>query len=83
MILVDINIPIYATSENTTHHRAARTWFEAQLNGSTKVGLLWNCLIGFLRIATNKRALSKAITCSTDGDFARFPGLRWTNPLAG
>lgn len=21
--------------------------------------------------------------CSTDGDFARFPGLRWKNPLAG
>jgi predicted nucleic acid-binding protein len=20
--------------------------------------------------------------CSTDGDFARFPGLRWVNPLA-
>jgi len=20
--------------------------------------------------------------CSTDGDFARFPGLRWENPLA-
>jgi predicted nucleic acid-binding protein len=19
--------------------------------------------------------------CSTDGDFARFPGLRWINPL--
>lgn len=23
------------------------------------------------------------LLCSTDGDFARFPGLRWTNPLAG
>jgi len=22
------------------------------------------------------------ILCSTDGDFARFPGLRWRNPLA-
>lgn len=22
------------------------------------------------------------IVCSTDGDFARFPGLRWQNPLA-
>lgn len=22
------------------------------------------------------------ILCSTDGDFARFPGLRWQNPLA-
>lgn len=21
--------------------------------------------------------------CSSDGDFARFPGLRWVNPLAG
>jgi len=23
------------------------------------------------------------ILCSTDGDFARFPSLRWQNPLAG
>jgi len=23
------------------------------------------------------------ILCSTDGDFGRFPGLRWENPLAG
>ena len=22
------------------------------------------------------------VLCSTDGDFARFPGLRWRNPLA-
>lgn len=22
------------------------------------------------------------VLCSTDGDFARFPGLRWENPLA-
>jgi hypothetical protein len=23
------------------------------------------------------------LLCSTDGDFARFPGLRWQNPLRG
>ena len=23
------------------------------------------------------------LLCSTDGDFARFPGLRWQDPLAG
>jgi toxin-antitoxin system PIN domain toxin len=23
------------------------------------------------------------VLCSADGDFARFPGLRWENPLAG
>ena len=21
--------------------------------------------------------------CSTDADFARFPGIHWTNPIAG
>lgn len=27
-------------------------------------------------------AISHGLTlCSTDGDFARFPGLRWENPL--
>jgi predicted nucleic acid-binding protein len=24
---------------------------------------------------------SRAMLCSNDTDFARFPGLRWTNPL--
>jgi hypothetical protein len=29
-------------------------------------------------------ALEHGLTlCTTDGDFARFPTLRWTNPLAG
>ncbi len=28
-------------------------------------------------------AIEHSLTlCSTDGDFARFPGLRWLNPLA-
>jgi predicted nucleic acid-binding protein len=28
-------------------------------------------------------ALEHGLTlCSTDADFARFPGLRWENPLA-
>ena len=25
----------------------------------------------------------QAELCSTDADFARFPGLRWRNPLRG
>jgi toxin-antitoxin system PIN domain toxin len=29
-------------------------------------------------------ALEHGLTlCSTDGDFARFPGLRWENPVSG
>ncbi|MEX2034557.1 MAG: TA system VapC family ribonuclease toxin [Xanthobacteraceae bacterium] len=61
MILVDVNLLIYATFENMKQHRAARAWLESQFNGSTRVGLPWACLLGYLRIATNQRAFSGAI----------------------
>jgi toxin-antitoxin system PIN domain toxin len=123
-------------------HEASRPWLEERLGGTTKVGLPWHSLLGFLRIVTNPRlfapasrmsgawatvedwlacpvawipqpterhqailsgllvdeihnelvpdahlaalAIEHGLTlCSTDGDFARFPGLRWENPLRG
>jgi predicted nucleic acid-binding protein len=36
-----------------------------------------------LRLAPPALAIEHGLTCcSTDGDFARFPGLKWENPLA-
>lgn len=142
MILVDANLLLYAHVGSFEQHKAARVWLDAQLNGTTRVGLPWPSLLAFLRLVTNPRifprpepmraaweqvqewlscdvvwipeaterhvtllaqmlqvsgvlgnlvpdahlaalALEHGLTvCSTDGDFARFPGLRWTNPLA-
>jgi hypothetical protein len=61
VILVDVNILIYATFRNAKQHEAARTWMEAKLNGSAAIGLPWHSLLGFARIATNPRAYSEAI----------------------
>jgi toxin-antitoxin system PIN domain toxin len=142
LILVDVNILIYASLSDFSQHRAARDWLDRQLNGPTRVGLPWPSLLGLLRVATNRRAVVRPLStedawgqvtgwlgcgpvwvpqpterhaeilgrllalpgvranlvhdadlaalaiehgltlCSTDGDFARFPGLRWQNPLA-
>ena len=141
MRLVDVNLLIYASFPAFSEHAEARHWLDSQLNGADRVGLPWASLLGFLRIATNRRVvempLSMAtawdqvkhwcsadnawipqpterhgeiletllarpgirgdlvpdahlaalaiehglILCSTDGDFARFPELRWENPL--
>jgi toxin-antitoxin system PIN domain toxin len=62
VILVDVNLLIYATFTNIRQHQAARTWLEEQLNGSARVGLPWTCLLGYLRIATNPRAFSGFIS---------------------
>lgn len=142
MILVDVNILVYASIDDFAEHQAARDWLDGQLNGTPRVGLPWPSLLGFLRVVTNPRAMVRPLStsdawrqvtgwlgcevawipqpaerhpeilggllalpgvraglvpdahlaalaiehglalCSTDGDFARFPGLRWQNPLA-
>ena len=143
MILLDVNLLVYAHNLRDERYDAARSWLEEQLNGGSRVGLPWLTLLGFLRLSTNPRVLSAPLSmrdawenvssmlacdnawtpeatdrhaevlggllaankissnlasdahlaalaiehgltlCSTDGDFARFPGLRFENPLVG
>jgi uncharacterized protein len=142
VILVDVNVLVYASNAEAEEHSSSRVWLDRQLSGPAAVGLPWVSLLGFLRIATNPRAFRSPLTmasawqqvtdwlsaepawtpaptdrhaavlskllslpglhgnlvpdahlaalaiehgltlCSTDGDFARFPGLSWRNPLA-
>jgi toxin-antitoxin system PIN domain toxin len=142
VILVDVNILIYASNAESEQHDSSREWLNHQLSGPTEVGLPWASLLGFLRITTNPRLFRRPLSmseawsqvsgwlaaepvwtpgpterhaavladlfalpglhgslvpdahlaalaiehgltlCSTDGDFARFPGLNWRNPLA-
>ena len=141
MILVDANILLYAEDQLSPSHDAARSWWDAELSGSSPVCLCWTVLGAFIRIGTNPRvfehplsldqarariqswmdqpctrivspterhwtvfqkmlrdgqALANLVTdahlaalaaehgcelISTDSDFSRFPGIRWSNPL--
>lgn len=142
MILLDVNILLYATNTRAREHAAAREWLDRQLSDIHRVGLPWVTLLAFLRLSTNTRVVTQPLTMnsaweqvlqwldcdpawiplpterhagvlaellaepgvygnlvpdahlatlaiehgltlySTDGDFARFPGLKWVNPLA-
>ena len=141
MILLDVNVLVYAHDETSRHHVRAKQWWEKQLNGSRLVGLSWVGLLGFIRLLTNPRIYENPYSPSeiiaivrtwldqpqvkimdpsdqhftliasliehvgtagnlttdahlaalaierglilqtTDADFARFPGLQWSNPL--
>jgi len=142
MIVLDVNLVIYAYDSASPHHKSAIRWMEKALSGGEPVGLPWQTASAFLRISTNANlpgdrftseeaaqildelldqpnvrllvpgehhwglfrqmitegqargplvsdAQLAALTIehggvlhTTDRDFARFPGLRWTNPLA-
>lgn len=55
MILVDVNLLVYAKMDSMEAHEAARTWLEGRLSGIYGVGLPWASLLGFLRLTTNPR----------------------------
>jgi len=62
MILVDVNILVYASNAEADQHAGSRSWLDEQLSGASPVGLPWVCLLGFLRIATNARAFRNPLT---------------------
>jgi toxin-antitoxin system PIN domain toxin len=142
VILVDVNLLLYATVSTFPQHALAHAWLDDRLSEDGRVGLPWPSLIAFLRLVTNPRVFPRPMAtetawaqievwlgcdrvwcpspterhrsilahlveaggargelvpdahlaalaiehglelCSADKDFARFPGLRWTNPLA-
>jgi uncharacterized protein len=140
-VIVDANLLLYAHNASDARHQAAAAFLEGVLNGPRRVGLPWQSLTAFVRIATHPRVFPKPLSAdaaaeqvqqwlaapaawvpvpgdrhadvllplirqlrltgplvsdahlaalalehgtgiwSTDADFARFPGLRWEDPL--
>ncbi len=64
MILVDANLLLYARDESSEHHEKARSWLTTQLNGTNRVGLPWQSLTAFWRIATHPRVYAQPLTPS-------------------
>jgi toxin-antitoxin system PIN domain toxin len=55
-MLVDANLLLFAVDDRAPQHDAAAAWLEERLNGERRVGLPWESLTAFVRIATHPRA---------------------------
>ena len=56
MMIVDANILLYAVDRNSPFHERSSQWLEDVLNSPRRVGIPWQTLGAFLRIATHPRA---------------------------
>jgi len=61
-MLVDANVLLYAVDEASPFHGKAKAWLEEALNGARRVGLPWQSLTAFVRIATHPRALAEPLS---------------------
>jgi len=73
-VTIWLDLPNVWVPEPTEHHRELLDSFLSGIAGSSK-------LVADAHLAAI--AVSHGLTlCSSDGDFARFKGLQWENPLA-
>jgi toxin-antitoxin system PIN domain toxin len=141
VIVLDVNLLLYAYDDTSAHHSVARAWLKKAFSDPDLIGLPWQTVWAFLRLSTNSRIFTNSISMekaigivqqwmelkqvrllvpgerhwsifqwmliegqvrgplatdaqlaaltieysgvlhTTDRGFARFPGLRWINPL--
>ncbi len=60
-MLLDANLLLYAVNERATQHEAAAGWLTERLNGPRRIGIPWQSLAAFLRIATHPRAFERPL----------------------
>ncbi|TFV54445.1 PIN domain-containing protein [Geodermatophilus sp. DF01-2] len=69
-MLVDANLLLYAVNDAAPQHDAARAWWEATLNGSSRVGLPWQTIGAFVRIVTHPRVIRRPLTAEDAWGYA-------------
>lgn len=52
MIVLDVNILIYAVNRDAPLHSRAKSWLEGTISGAETVGIPWTVLLAFLRLST-------------------------------
>jgi uncharacterized protein len=65
MMLVDVNLLLYAVNRDAALHTTARQWLEARLSGGEGLGLPWVVVLGFLRISTSARVFAHPLPGET------------------
>lgn len=59
MMLMDVNVLVYALREDVKNHPAYRDWLESVINSNTGYGYSELVLSGFIRVVTHSKVFEK------------------------
>jgi uncharacterized protein len=62
MIVVDVNLLVYAVNQDSPDHQKAKAWLETAISGPETVGLPWIVLLAFLRLTTRSGLFQKPLS---------------------
>lgn len=85
MMLLDVNLLVYAYNRSSEFHVPTRSWLDPLLNRGVQVGIPWPTILGFLRLLCNHRVFQGTKTPAQAWQIAEsilaMPGV-WV-PLPG
>jgi hypothetical protein len=61
VIVVDVNLLLYAYNPSAEQHKKARAWLEDVLSGHEPMALSWIVILAFLRLTTNRRVFPRPL----------------------
>ena len=67
-MLIDANILLLAVDALAPSHTRAAAWLTGQLNGNQRIGIPWESLAAFVRIATHPRASERPLEAEVAWD---------------
>jgi uncharacterized protein len=68
-MLVDANLLLFSVDTRSPYHDRAAAWFTDLMNGDRRVGLPWESLSAFVRIATHPRATRSPLSSADAWQF--------------
>lgn len=68
-MIVDANVLLYAIDEDSPHWLKASTWLTEAIGGPERVGLPWQTIGAFLRIATHPRIAEHPLSTPAAQDY--------------
>ncbi len=84
MILVDVNLLLYAHSASAPRHEQARIWWRDTLSNPEPVGIPWATTLAFLRISTSPRAYTHPLVMAEAiglvSEWLLQPQVSWVAP---
>ena len=57
MIVIDVNLLLYAYDSASLEHDQATSWLDQWLSSSATIGLAWHTILSFLRISTSPKMI--------------------------
>ena len=84
MIIPDANLLLYAYNASASEHARAKEWWEDAIEAGETIGLAWQTITAFIRIATNARAFTRPYTAREAAEIVNGwleqPGVSLVSP---